>query len=407
MRHFAKRYFIALIALIGLGGATPAMACCDMGATVAAIVQMNISVVASINAMNSSVSELLGQIGSAVNANGSKVSAAIEANGNADRSLAVRQHMDDRIQNAADSFSVPDSVCADSASGGMREVAAAASGGAGSMRGGGGVKAGNAAVDKAVNSPAIDPTADQRRSTSVHALYCDTVDYASYGGSKLCPQVSSMPGGDKRMDSVVNGAGQDGKAPDLTFSPDQIDAARMYMQNSTNRSIGRDLSKGEATSPKGIEYAGLRTQYQSEIDAAAYPQRQGISEHQANSATAALLKDALQAPSAQSYFNATASSYAKQVGYVSYAELEQFEVGRRYANTQYQADLQAMNGDNLAREQIRIAALNAYLLLEVKNELRSQSIIQGLMLASQAHQEYAPLFQAKLQELDSSLGRAQ
>lgn len=403
MNTLLKRRLIA--GAIALGIATPALACCDMGATVAAITAMNIAVNSSLGTMTSTLGNLLQQIGSAINENGSKISASIEANGNADRSMAVRQALDNRLQNAADSYSVPDSICAESASGGMKQIASAASSGGGSVRGGG-AKANNADIDRVVNTPAVDPTSDQRRSTAIHARYCDSLDFTAYGGTKLCPSVSAMPGADKRMDSLVSGAGQDGKDPDLTFSPDQVDAARMYLQNSVHRSVGRELAKGEAASPKGVEYTGLRTQFEAVLDAAGFPQRQAIADRTANQNTQALLNDALQSSSAASYYSATASKYAKQVGYVSYAELEQFEVGRRYANTDYQADLQEMSGDNLIREQIRVANLTNWLLLENKNASQQQAVINGQILASIARSEYAPILQAKLSELDQSMGRS-
>jgi hypothetical protein len=179
----------------------------------------------------------------------------------------------------------------------------------------------------------------------------------------------------------------------------------MYLQNSIHRSMGRELGKGEASSPKGIEYVGLRTQFESVVDAAGFPQRQVIADRRANPTTRDLLNDALQAASAQTYYKATASQYAKQVGYVSYAELEQFEVGRRYANTDYQTDLQAMRGDNLLREQIRVANLTNWLLLESKNATQQGTIINGQILATLARAEYAPILQAKLAELDQSMGR--
>ena len=55
---------------------------------------------------------------------------------------------------------------------------------------------------------------------------------------------------------------------------------------------------------------------------------------------------------AESYYQKIASAEAKRTGTMSAREFEYFEVGRRYANTEYQADLQNMTGDNLVREQI-------------------------------------------------------
>ncbi|VFR81242.1 IncI1 plasmid conjugative transfer protein TraW [plant metagenome] len=78
---------------------------------------------------------------------------------------------------------------------------------------------------------------------------------------------------------------------------------------------------------------------------------------------------------------------------MSQREFEAFEAGRRYANTAYQADLQAMSGDNLMRELIRVQSLNSWLLRGVKDNLERGNIISGQTLASSARQEYAPLLQ--------------
>lgn len=80
-----------------------------------------------------------------------------------------------------------------------------------------------------------------------------------------------------------------------------------------------------------------------------------------NKATKDALKDALKVPSAQSYFDDTASEQARSSGELSQREFESFEVGRRYANTAYLSDLQQMEGDNLIREQIRVQNLGNWL----------------------------------------------
>lgn len=375
-------------------------------AVVAAVLQV-FQVISSSGAQTiSAIGSQTQSLGSAIIGAGDKQAAMTEADGNATRSMMVRQAMDERIENAADSFTVPDNACANSAAGGMLQISSAASGGGGNYRAGG-THASSPTIDKAVNSPNVDPVADARRATAVHSLYCDSVDYASYGGSKLCPSVSAMPGGDKRMDSLVTGAGADGKDPDDTFNPDQVDAARMYTQNSTKRSIGRELSKGEASSPAGQEYNGLMTQYEALVDAAGYPQRQILAERTPNKATQGLLKDALQAQSAQTYFSSTGSQYAQNYLVMSYAELEKFDVGRRYANTAYEQDLMSMSGDNLLRELIRVESLNAWLALETKQQIQQQAVIDGMILSSMAHQEYEPVLAAKLQQMNASMGRAQ
>jgi hypothetical protein len=178
----------------------------------------------------------------------------------------------------------------------------------------------------------------------------------------------------------------------------------MYTQNSIRRSIGPQLRKGEADTVSGAQYVGLMNQYNAIISAAADPQDQRIADSQPNPATKDLLSDALQAPSAATYYNQVASSQAKATGLMSAREFETFEVGRRYANTAYQMDLQSMSGDNLIREQVRVASLNNWLVLGLKNEVERGNIINGQILASQARQEYEPILTQKYRAIGGRMG---
>ncbi|HHR8116719.1 TPA: conjugal transfer protein TraW, partial [Klebsiella pneumoniae] len=79
--------------------------------------------------------------------------------------------------------------------------------------------------------------------------------------------------------------------------------------------------------------------------------------------------------------------------------------GRRYANTDYQEDLQAMDGDNLMRELIRVQSLSNYLQLGIKNQLRESNIIAGQQLALAADREYRPQLQALMQEISGGVAK--
>lgn len=371
------------------------------------ITAVNTSINGGFSGLNTNLQTLFRELGSTVNANGDKIANVVDQSGQAQREQNIQQEKNRRIDNARDRLEVPNNICAESGSGGAPSVVATSGAAKGSMRpgaaGGGGIS--NGSVANAINSPAPSPEIDAARSANVHAQYCDSDDFAAYGGSKACPSVSSeMPGADKRIDSVLSGAGKDGKAPDLTFSQQQADAARMYTQNSIRRSIGPQLKKGQADTAAGAQYLGLMNQFNSIISAAADPQDQRIADSLPNPATKTLLQEALQAPSAATYYNQVASAEAKRTGTMSTREFERFEVGRRYSNTEYQADLQAMSTDNLAREQIRVAALNTWVLLQVKDEVQRNNILQGQILASLARQEYAPILQYKYQAVTGRMG---
>ena len=371
------------------------------GAVLAAVNIVN----ASITALNGNLTRLLQSIGQAINENGAKVASTVEATGKVGREFSTEQEKNRRIEDARQRYRVSSSICSESGSGGASQVNAGAGAAKGGLRPGGGGGGGNPAIAAAVNAPAPMGEIDAARSANIHAQFCDADDYAAYGGARACPSVSSaMPGADKRVDSVLVGAGPNGKAPDLTFSPQQVDAARMYVQNSVRRSIGRQLRRGEADTIAGAQYIGLMNQYQAILSAAADPLEQRIADSLPNPATRDPLRESLQSPSANSYFQQFASQQAKQTGTMSTREFEAFEVGRRYANTEYQADLQNMSGDNLLREQIRVASLTNWLLWELRSDSQRGNMISGLSLGAQARNEFEPLLQAKLKAVSGRLG---
>ena len=117
------------------------------------------------------------------------------------------------------------------------------------------------------------------------------------------------------------------------------------------------------------------------------------------------MKETLQTPSAAAYFSRTASAEAQRTGMMSEREFEQFEAGRRYANTDYQTDLQAMEGDNLMRESIRVQTLQNWLLLGIKQQLQKSTILQGQQLSLNATEAYRPQLQAKMREVSAGAAR--
>ncbi|MCC7005923.1 MAG: conjugal transfer protein TraW [Ottowia sp.] len=364
-------------------------------------------VLAAVTAMNTSMSTLLYNIGLATNQNGQKIASTIEAAAKTQREFEVAQDKSRRLEDARQRYTVPNHICSESGSGGAGQVGAVASAEKGNMRPGGSGGINNAAISKAINSPPPAPEIDASRAAKIHAQFCDADDYAAYGGARACPALSTtMPGADKRIDSILNGAGANGKSHDLTFSQAQMDAGRMYVQNSTRRSIAPQLRKGEADTVAGAQYVGLMNQYNAMISAAAEPQEQRLADSQPNPETKNLLKETFTSPSAGAYYNLFASRQARSSGMMSAREFEVFEVGRRYANTEYQTDLQSMSGDNLLREQIRVASLNNWLLLSLKNDIQKNNIINGQILASMARQEYAPILTEKYRAVAGSMGGA-
>lgn len=364
-----------------------------------------LGVTASVNTMNTSLTQMLQSVGMAVNQNGTKIANTVEAASRAEREFAVVQERNRRVEDARQRYKVSSSICSENVSGGAVVISKMSSINKGTIRPGAGGGFTDSDIEAAVNNPPTSPEVDSALTAKIHAKFCDHDDYKAYGGSKACPKVSNMPGADKRIDTLLSGAGKDGKTPDLTFTPQQTDAARMYVKNTVRRSVGAQLKKGAANTTAGAQYIGLLNQYNAVISAAADPQESMIARSLPSPGTKELLDEALKSSaSSKSYFDQFASKEARRSKIMSEREFEEFEAGRRYSNIEYQRDLQEMSGDNLLREQIRVTTFNNWLLLKAKNDLEKNNIINGQILASLARKEFKPELKQTEKRVKARLG---
>ncbi|MEA9445872.1 conjugal transfer protein TraW [Candidatus Fukatsuia symbiotica] len=363
-------------------------------------------VVPALTAINATLAQIAAtefQIGSAINQNSDKLAAMLEETAKTQRDYDTFARKTERLETARRSYTVPDSLCSESTSGMVAQVAASSTAMQSRLVGGSGIA--NKNIQTAITTSAEPLDQEQFRAAAIHADYCSAAEHAVYGGTPLCPKIADLPGGDNELRSVLSGAGKSGNPPVLTFTQAQTDAAMMYLKNTTQRSAGDQLKKGEAKTATGQQYAGLLNQHQAIQSAAAHPQLAMIAASQASPQTTAVLKEALQTPSAAAYFAQHASPEAKRTAALSERELEFFEVGRRYANTDYLTDLQAMEGDNLLREAIRIQNLQNWLLFGIKQQLQESNIINGQQLGLSADQEFRPLLQQKRQQISAGVSR--
>ncbi|MBY4841114.1 conjugal transfer protein TraW [Pantoea sp. DY-5] len=361
-------------------------------------------VVPALQTMQATLAEILSaekETGTAVVQSSDKTTTAITEAARTQREAENFNRQADRLEKARAAYTVPDSICSESASGTAAQVSQATRAAASKLAGGSGVS--SAVVRETLASLPTSPRQGGYRSALIHAGYCTAEEAKLYGGTGLCPGVSELPGGDTEARSLYDGAGPAGKDPELTFTQAQTDAAMAYVNNSAKLDAGRTPGKGEIQTATGQEYQGLLTQYKAMQSAAMQPQLDMVAASQPQDATQAALTEARQAPSAESYFQQTASAQAKQTGTMSEREFEAFEVGRRYANTAWVTDLQGMDGDNLAREMARQQSLANWLALGIKNELRQANIISGQQLALAAKNEYAPQLQALSSQMSAGV----
>jgi len=337
--------------------------------------------------------------GTAITQNADKLGALINQDGQATRQQMIFNNETQRLEEARQSFSVPDSICSDSASGVAAQSKSASGSAASKLSSGKGVS--SSAVRKRISTASEEQARDAYDGANVHAAYCTAAEYERFGGTGICPAVSNLPGGDSQVRSIYGGAGPEGQAPALSWSQEQIDAAMAYMKNTARPSAGRTPGKGEVNTVTGRTYVGLLNEYNGIIDAASEPQLSLIAVCKTSETTRDALKEALQSPSAAQYFDNVASPEAKAKGYMSQREFESFEAGRRYANTAYLSDLQQMDGDNLMRELIRTTAQMNWQLNDIKELLRKGNVIDGQLLAAFARQSYAP----RLKQLESAMNQ--
>lgn len=337
--------------------------------------------------------------GTAITQNADKLGALINQDGQATRQQMIFNNETQRLEEARQSFSVPDSICSDSASGVAAQSKSASGSTASKLSSGKGVS--SSAVRKRISTASEEQARDAFDGANVHAAYCTAAEYDRFGGTGICPAVSQMPGGDSQVRSIYGGAGPEGLAPALSWSQEQTDAAMAYMKNTARPSAGRTPGKGEVSTVTGRTYVGLLNEYNGIIDAASEPQLSLIADSKPNETTRDALKEALQSPSAAQYFDDVASPEAKVKGYMSQREFESFEAGRRYANTAYLSDLQQMDGDNLTRELIRTTAQMNWQLNDIKELLRKGNVIDGQLLAAFTRQSYAP----RLKQLESAMNQ--
>ena len=278
------------------------------------------------------------QIGGAISSGNDKIAAMIQQSTENMQQYATYAQQIKNLEDARRSYTVPDSICSESSSGQATQISRQAGAKQASLSRGGGVN--SSSVKKALSSKSDAPEKDLFATADIHRNYCTKEDADAWGD--LCNGVSDLPGGDKQIRSLLAGAGPEDKAPELTFSQEQTDAAMMYLKNSSRRSVGRALKKGEVKTDSGRQYIGMMTEHDSIQSAAEQPQLAMVAASQPNEATKDVLAETLQTPSSKAWYDANASEEAKRTGMMSLREFESFEVNRRYANTDYQTDLQGM-----------------------------------------------------------------
>ncbi|MFM0827212.1 conjugal transfer protein TraW [Klebsiella oxytoca] len=133
------------------------------------------------NGLLGNIQATLINIGTAISQQGDRQAALMQQVAETNRQFEVEQKRNDRLLQAQDKYRVPDDICAQSIGGGAAGVSSAAAGGQRTL--------GSASSAKDVKAifevPARATDVDASSTAEVHSQYCDSSDYAAFGGTSL------------------------------------------------------------------------------------------------------------------------------------------------------------------------------------------------------------------------------
>ncbi|RDU98758.1 conjugal transfer protein TraW [Trinickia dinghuensis] len=394
----------ALCLALGLSASTNAYAICD-GCVVAAVTAANVAITGAIGSLGSALELQLRSIDSDIEASGGKNSAAsamgASTQGEMTAQAAQQQETDSMLQQTE----LPLDPCATSGSEYAMEAMHSVNTTASSFRPGGGATVNSSALHQALNGATPSIEASRRASTAIHEdYYCDSNEtMLGYPGCKS----TSMPDGDASADSLYSGAGMPGKDADLTFSPQQIDAARAYERMSIDPEPPQYITKAEANTEVGKLYIAMQKAYMANMTSAENTLNNVIASRVPFPGSNKLIGDInASSDSAQQYFNANASPGAKTSGTMSLAELEDFEAGRRWRNPYWQIEMGAVaDPTKLAREQLYTTAFMADMIYQSYKRSQHIEVLLSQILGVMERTGERPMLEAQLRRVQATNAR--
>lgn len=399
-----KRYLIpaAAAAMVGFAPSTHAYTC-DM-CVVSAVQLASTAVTTAITAMSGTLQYSLESINTNLSNVGSKISDSVIQASNQQREMQIETQRKAEKERVERETEAPIDPCGNSG-GNYAGQAKTASGSKSSSykRGGGGASVSSPVLNKALNDPIPSPEVARRQSTAIHAAkYCSAIE-VRLGYPGCAP--SSMPDADANIESVLTGAGTQGKDPELSFTSEQEEAARAYARLSLDPHPPQNISKSEAATEQGKLYIAMQKMYQANISSAEKAQFDAIASRTPFAGSSQLVSEIKKSTHAAAYFLLTASKHAK-AGNMSDAELMDFEAGRRYRNVfWYIAMLGEADPVKLQREQIMMSAYANEVSYRQMRELERLNISIGQLLASHVRSEMRPAIESQLLRVQSTNSR--
>lgn len=395
---------LVFLGALAFSTSTNAYADCD-GCVVAAVQVAAQEITTAITSLGTTLQTALMEIDNDVGAIGAKQAGSSVMAANTQREMTAQVQQQNEIDNTLRETELPLDPCATSGSNYAMQAVHSVNTTASNYRPGGNATVSSAPLSKALSSYAPSLEASRRASTAIHeATYCNANEVAlGYPGCST----SSMPDGDANADSLYSGAGTPGKDVDLTFTSQEIEAARAYERMSINPEPPQYITKAEANTEVGKLYIAMLKAYQANVSSAENTLNNLIAARAPFPGSAQLIQDInSSSDSAAQYFNANASPVAKSTGTMSLAELEDFEAGRRWRNPYWQIEMGAVaDPTKLAREQLYTTAFMADMTYQNFQRSQRMEVLLGQILAVLERTSERPVLEAQLQRVHATNAR--
>lgn len=183
---------------------------------------------------------------------------------------------------------------------------------------------------------------------------------------------------------------------DMTKDSAEEKAVAAFLRNLNTPLELRALSKGELATDAGRRYLSVKDSYEGRMSLADAANKRQATAMAANPSTIAMLRDLMSANGDPAFVGAYLARQAPnwQTKGVSADEVMNLEVERRYMNLEWNKRVVSMFPEEVAREQLRVAALQNVLLWRLNQEMRLNGVLLGNLYASQVRQESLPEMKA-------------
>lgn len=414
-----------------LAGATPAYAICDMcvagavatasAAIVLAVGTTTTAVGSAATAITTGVTTNSRLIVQAVKGGASTVSQVVKETGTIQSETALLVSSQERLRAIERRYAVTDPCSIGAPSQGMADVLYGASqagssspgrgGGGGAPRGpGGGTKQLKTAIDIAEGrtaAPAPDIAAAMAAAGGCGSFSANTKEgalrFAACKAAGLNPGlVNGHPNADLSAKTLFDGPqkpGEKRKKFSVDYTPDSAEevAVSAFVRNLNTPLELRALGNGELSTDAGRRYLAVKDIYEARMSFAERP----IAMHKGYQAktvsTIPMLKELSGAEGDPAFVSAYLAKNAPdwQSKGVSADEILNLEVERRYMNLDWLAKVSGkMTPEEVAKEHLRLTALQNVLLWQSNQQARETAILIGGLVGSSARVELLPELKA-------------